>query len=75
MLKIISLFNVEYNTNSYNKNYNIANNFKINPRQHVYCFDCKIVLRAFIFNYGSLFPRVDYGVAIKLQITYVSKVT
>ena len=46
----IYLFNVKYNTNSYTKNYNIANKFRQNPRRRVYCFDCKIPLRSFTFN-------------------------
>ena len=39
----IHLFNVKYNTNSYN-NYNIADTFRQNLSQHVYCFDCKMAL-------------------------------
>ena len=46
----IHLFNVQYNINSYDKNYDIANKFRQNPRRHVYCFDYKVTLRAFTMD-------------------------
>ena len=46
-----------------------------NPRQQVYCFDCKVALRPFIFNNGSILLRLDYGAAVKLEITYIGEVT
>ena len=68
-----NLFNVKYNTNSYSNNCNIANKFRQNPKQHVYCFDCKIALKPFTFNNDAILPRVDYEAAVKLDITYIGE--
>ena len=57
------------------RNYNIAKKIRKNPRQQVYCFDCKVALRPFIFNNGSILLRLDYGAAVKLEITYIGEVT
>ena len=66
------LFNVEYNTNSYNKSHNIANKFRQNPRRHVDCLDWKNnVFRLFIFSNGAILPRGDYGALVKLEVTYI----
>ena len=65
---------VEYNTNSYNKNCNIANNFQSNPRRQVYCFVCKIALRPFTFNNSAILRHADYGAAVKLEITFMGEV-
>ena len=46
------------NTNSYNKNYNIANKLRQNPRRHVYCFDCKKALRPSITSITA--PSFDF---------------
>ena len=67
--------NVEYNTNNYNKNYNIANKFPQNPRQHVYCFDCKTALWLFTFSKGAILPSVKNRAVIKLEMMYYMMVS
>lgn len=32
-----------------------------------------LALKPFTFNKGEIFPRVEFGVAVKLQITYIGK--
>ena len=44
------------------------------PRQRVYCFDCKMTLRIIASDNGVVLPFFDYGVAIKVEIIYTSKV-
>ena len=70
----IYLFNFEYNTNSYSKNYNITDKFSQNRRRHVYFFDCKMALRQFTFSNGEILPLVDYGLELKLEVTYTGDV-
>ena len=44
-------------------------NFNKKTRQHIYCFDCKMVLRPFTFNNGAILPRADYGAEIYLEMS------
>ena len=50
------MFNIEYNTSSHNKNYNIANKSWQKPKWYVYCFDCKMTFSSFTFNNDTVFP-------------------
>ena len=68
------LFNAKYSTNNYNKNYNIANKFRQNPRRHVHCFYCKMAPRPFTFNNGQISQSVNFRAAVKLEITYIDEV-
>ena len=55
---------------------NIATKFSNkDPRQRVYCFDCKMTLRIITSDNGVVLPFFDYGVAIKLEIIYTGKVS
>ena len=40
--------------NCYNKYQNIGNKSQQNPRRHVYCLNCRIVLMPFTFNNGEI---------------------
>ena len=64
----IFLFNVKYNTSSYNENYNIDNKFRQNPRRYVYSFDCKM---PFTFNNGTILPHVDYVATVNLDFVLI----
>ena len=66
---IIYLFNVEYNTDNYNKNHNIANFFRQNLWQSIFCFDYKVTHRP-----CAILSYVDYGAAVKLEKTYNDEV-
>ena len=57
------------------KNYNIANKFRQNPRQHVYCFGSKMTLRSFTFNNSAILPRGDNGAVVNVEITYTGEIT
>ena len=65
---------VEYNTNSYHKNYHISNKFRQNSRRCVHCFDCKMAPEPFPFNNGNISSSADYKAAVKLKITYIDEV-
>ena len=65
------LFHVKYVANSSKENYNIANKFR--QKQHVYYIGWKIAFRLLTFNIGWNLPHVDYGIAVKLEITNIGE--